>query len=58
VDLAVFNTLGAMEYKAYLGHMARGVHALGLPELATGVYYVRMSIQGVLHTRTLVVQNQ
>lgn len=58
VDLTLFNTLGAIEHRVYLGHMSRGVHALVLPELATGVYHVRMAIQGVLHTRTLVIQNQ
>jgi hypothetical protein len=58
VDLTVFNTLGAIEHKVYLGHMARGVYTVDLPELATGVYHVRLSIGGVLHTRTLVVQNQ
>jgi hypothetical protein len=58
VDLMVFNSLGAIEHRAYMGFMPRGVHAVDLPELATGVYHVRLSIQGSLHSRTLVVQNQ
>jgi len=58
VDFAVFNTLGAIEHKAHLGSIVRGVHTLDLPELASGVYHIRLTIQGVLHTRTLVIQNQ
>lgn len=58
VDLEVFNAQGALVHCEYLGMVPRGIRQLALPELATGVHHVRMQVQGVIHTRTLMVQNQ
>ncbi len=58
VDIEVFNAFGALVYQEHRGRMARGVHQVALPELATGVHHVRMQVQGMRYTRTLVVQSQ
>jgi len=57
-DLEVYNALGALVHREYLGQLPRGIRQVALPVLASGVHHVRMHVQGVMHTRTLVVQNQ
>lgn len=57
VELVVFNSLGAMEHRVSLGNLASGINTVALPELTTGVYLLRFSVQGQLHSQSLIIED-
>jgi hypothetical protein len=56
-DLSMFNAQGSLVHREYLGTITHGVRSLSMPGLSSGVYHVRLNVDGSVRTSSLVVQD-